>query len=268
MMQEAKARTDLIRYSHDMYRAGWVANHDGNLSVRVDEDRFVCTPTSFSKIDVTHDDLVVINGQGQKTAGRRRAFSELNLHLAIYRLRPKVQAVVHSHAPFASAFAVAQRSIPHPFMPEAVVSLGDQIPLVPLATPGQDALEAMTPFIEMCDALIVTGNGVWSWGPSIELAYLRMELVEHLAHIAHRTMALGGVKKLPTTLTHTLLQKRHKAGLRCPREVSTLTSTSSSMVEKVSQHIQTAFPSISSSQVEKLTQEDPIATTEVPQVPE
>ena len=116
MIQEAKARTDLVRYSHAMYQAGWVANHDGNLSVRIDEDRIVCTPTSFSKIDVTHDDLVVVNQQGQKTGGRRRAFSELNLHLAVYRLRPKVQAVVHSHAPFASAFATASIPLLNPLL--------------------------------------------------------------------------------------------------------------------------------------------------------
>ena len=255
MIQEAKIRKELVHYSHEMYQASWVANHDGNLSARIDEGRIICTPTSFSKIDVTLDDLLIVNQQGQKIAGKRRAFSELNLHLAVYRLRSDVQAVVHSHAPYATAFAAAQQSIPHPFLPEAVVSLGEHIPCVPLSAPGQSALEAMTPWIRRCDALIVAGNGVWSWGPTLELAYLRMELVEHLAKIAHHAIAMGGVKRLPQELTHTLLQKRHKAGLRCPEEQSTVVDQSSALVQKVNQKIQNAFPGISTDQVKKLTQE-------------
>ena len=56
-MSETAARRDLVRYSHAMHAAGWVANHDGNLSARVGPDRIVCTPTSFSKADVTLERL-------------------------------------------------------------------------------------------------------------------------------------------------------------------------------------------------------------------
>ena len=91
-----------------------MANHDGNLSVRVQQDRLVVTATGMSKADMTLDDLVVVDGAGQKIAGRRRAFSELVNHLAVYNQRADVQAVVHAHCPYATAFGTAGLAIPHP----------------------------------------------------------------------------------------------------------------------------------------------------------
>jgi L-fuculose-phosphate aldolase len=255
MIQEAKVRDELVCYSHAMHKEHWVANHDGNLSARVDEDRIICTPTSFSKLDITHDDLLVVNQKGQKIAGRRRAFSELNIHLEIYRSRSDVHAVIHSHAPFATAFGTAQKIIPHPFLPEAVVSLGANIPLVPLRAPGQESLDAISPWIKQCDALVVAGNGVWSWGPTLELAYLRMELVEHLAKVAYHAVNLGGVTRLPPHLIHTLLMKRHKGGLRCPEETSVLQDESNHTIDQVLQNIKKVFPNISQDYIEKLVQE-------------
>ncbi len=131
-MTEAAARRDLVRYSRQMHAAGWVANHDGNLSARVTDERIVCTPTSFSKLDVGLDELVVVDRAGAKIAGSQRPFSELVLHRAVYDRRPDARAVVHAHPPFATAFGVAGRPLPHPFLPEAVVSLGADIPTVPL----------------------------------------------------------------------------------------------------------------------------------------
>ena len=103
MQPERALRGDLIRYSRLVYDKGWVANHDGNLSARVRADRIVCTPTSFSKGDVSDDTLLTVDGTGKRTSGTTRPFSELALHLAIYDARPDVSAVVHAHPPFATA---------------------------------------------------------------------------------------------------------------------------------------------------------------------
>lgn len=216
-MTEAQARRELVRYSHAMHTAGWVANHDGNLSVRF-EDRIICTPTSFSKADVTLDDLVVVDRGGKKIAGRRRAFSELLLHRTIYDRRPAVRAVVHAHCPFGTAFGASGQPVPHPFLPEAVVSLGASIPTVPLTPPGQASADALAEVVRCCDAVLIAGNGVWAWGPTLELAYLRMELVEHLCRIAHTAASLGGVQRLAPGIVEPLVAKRRKAGLAAPDE--------------------------------------------------
>ena len=222
-MNEAAARRALVRYSKAMYDAGWVANHDGNLSVRIHEDRFVLTPTSFSKADVEVDELVVVDAQGRKTGGRNRPFSELVLHREVYSQREEVNAVVHAHPPYASAFGVSGQDIPHPFLPEAVVSLGAHIPTVPLTAPGTAAAEALRPFVKRCDAVLIVGNGVLTWGPTLELAFLRMELTEHLARIAHLARPLGGPARLPDQLVSELVAKRRKAGLSAPQEGAPVT---------------------------------------------
>ncbi len=217
-MNEAAVRRDLVRYSHAMHAAGFVANHDGNLSARVADDRIVCTPTRFSKAAVERDSLVVTDGSGRKVAGRFRPFSELSLHCAVYRARGDVRAVVHAHPPLATAFGVAGRPLPHPFLPEAVVSLGAEIPTVPLAAPGPAAVEALKPFARRCDAVLIAGNGVLSWGPDLETAWLRLELVEHLCRIAHAALPLGGPQPLPADMVAALVAKRRKGGLAAPEE--------------------------------------------------
>ncbi len=218
-MSEPATRRALVRYSVALHQAGWVANHDGNLSARLPGgDRFVCTPTAFSKADVGLEDLLVVEADGTRVAGAHRAFSELALHLAVYARRPTVGAVVHAHCPYATAFGVSGTPLPHPFLPEAVVSLGAEVPTVPLTAPGKAAVAALLPFVERVDAVLLSGNGVLAWGPDLETAYLRVELVEHLARIAVAAAPLGGVKRLPDALVAELVQKRLDAGLGAPRE--------------------------------------------------
>jgi L-fuculose-phosphate aldolase len=217
-MNEAAARRDLVRYSRQMHAAGWVANHDGNLSARVGQDRIVCTPTAFSKLDVGPDDLVVCGTDGRQRSGAHKPFSELGLHRAVYDARPDVRAVVHAHPPFATAFGVSGRPVPHPFLPEAVVSLGAELPVVPLTAPGDAAVKALKPFVRRCDAVLMAGNGAFAWGPDLETAWLRLELVEHLCRIAHAALPLGGPALLPADLVADLLGKRAKAGLAAPEE--------------------------------------------------
>jgi L-fuculose-phosphate aldolase len=214
----AAARRDLVRYSRAMHAAGWVANHDGNLSARLAEDRFICTPTAFSKADVGLEDLLVVDATGTRLSGPHKPFSELVLHLAVYAARSDAHAVVHAHPPSATAFGAAGQTIPHPFLPEAVVSLGAELPLVPLTLPGKPGAAALAPFVRRCDAVCIAGNGVLTWGPDLETAWLRMELVEHLARMALAAAPLGGVKRLPDAMTSELVGRRVKAGLGAPDE--------------------------------------------------
>jgi len=254
LQMEAKLRSELVRYSAQMHQAGWVANHDGNLSARVGE-RVICTPTSWSKLDVQLDDLLVVDESGQKIAGKTRAFSELNLHLGVYRLRAEVGAVVHAHPPFASAYGAAAKPLPHPFLPEAVVSIGAHIPLVPVSAPGQAAIDALAPWIRRCDVALLAGNGVLAWGPTLELAYLRLELVEHIAQIAHHAESLGGAQRLPPEMIEALVQKRAKAGLCAPEERPEVSEAVDPILEAVTQRLKLSHPQASRAQLDRLTRE-------------
>ncbi len=253
-MNEAQIRRDLVRYSHAMHTAGWVANHDGNLSARLAPDRIICTPTAFSKLDVTRDDLVLVNGEGKKIGGRRRPFSELVLHRMVYGNRADAVAVVHAHPPYATAFGVTGRALPHPFLPEAVVSLGPTIPTIPLTAPGAASADALRAQVRRCDAVLIAGNGVLAWGPSLELAYLRLELVEHLAQIAHHAHGLGGVRPLSDAIVGPLLAKRRKAGLAAPEEGVAVGQAPNAIDRAVAQ-VSAGIPNVDADQVRQLARE-------------
>jgi len=212
LLEEERLREAVAEYSRRLHRAGWVANHDGNVSVRVGPGRFLATPTAVSKGAVTPEMVLVLDGEGKKLAGRLGAPSEVALHAACWRARPDVAAVLHAHPPHATGMAVAGAALDVRILPEAIVSLGE-VPTVPFAAPGPAAAEALAPFLARADALLLASHGVLTVGPDLETAYLRMELVEHLARITLAARAAGGARPVPEEVVQKMLEARRKAGL-------------------------------------------------------
>jgi L-fuculose-phosphate aldolase len=212
-VSDSRLRAELADYARRLHARGWVANHDGNVTARLGEGRYLATPTATSKADVTVENLLVVDESGARVAGSGKPFGEIGLHLTVYRNRPDVHAVVHAHPPTATGFAVAGVGLDRPLLPEAVVSLGVGIPTVPFAVPGAAACNALAPFCAAHDAVLIAGNGALAWGASLEQAYLRLELVEHLARIALVAHQLGGVRPVPESAIPSLLESRRKAGL-------------------------------------------------------
>ncbi len=203
-----RLRDEIVAYSHRLHANGWVANHDGNLTARLDDDRLLCTPTAVSKGDVQPSWLIVVDGQNNVLEGTRRSFSELQLHRAAYAARPDISVVLHAHPPVTSGFAVAGVPLPHPMMAEPVVSLGPEIPMVPYFRPGDAALSvAIGEALQRADVIVLERHGVLSVGGGFEQAYLRMELVEHQAKIAMNAAVLGGARLLPTEEIAALAKK-------------------------------------------------------------
>lgn len=209
---EHQLRREVIEVSRLLWERGWVANHDGNVTAKAAEGRIVATPTGISKRLVDADRLLVLDSSGNKVQGRLRPFSERGLHVTVYRARPDARAVVHAHPPHATARAAAGIGLPC-FLPEAVVSIGPEVPLVPFAPPDGEAEKALEPFLVDFDAVLLESHGVLSWGDDPEQAYLRMELVEHLSRIAHLAEAHGGVRPLAEPVVAKLLEARKRAGL-------------------------------------------------------
>ncbi len=211
-MNERGRAAEVAEYAHRLHARGWVANHDGNVSIR-DGARVLATPTATSKAAVRADALVVVDASGNKVGGRGKPFSEIGLHLTVFGNRGDVNAVIHAHPPTATGFAVAGVPLDDAFLAEAVVSLGPGVPTVPFAAPGADACRALADYTLDHEAVLLGGHGVLTWGPDLETAYLRMELVEHLAKVALVARQLGGVRPLPSTVLPKLMEARAKAGL-------------------------------------------------------
>lgn len=121
---EEQLRRELVRFGKWLYRLGYMPATSGNLSVRLDQNRLLVTPTGASKYLVRSGDMVVVDLDGRQKEGTRRATSELGMHLAFYREREDVQAVIHAHPPVATAFACAGWALDELICQEAAMTLG------------------------------------------------------------------------------------------------------------------------------------------------
>lgn len=205
---------EMVRVCAEIHRRGFVANHEGNVTALTAENRVLSTPTSMSKGDIRERDLIELDRHGRKLRGNGRPFSEIAMHLVVYRGRSDVRAVVHAHPPKSTAFAAAGRPIEAEFLPEFVVSIGGVVPLVPFALPGSESLnQAVIPFLEEYDVVLLQNHGVLAWGPDLSTALLRLEHCEEAAEVILAAEALGGPKPLPDELLSRLHESRTRAGL-------------------------------------------------------
>ncbi len=215
-ISEKKHREDIVRVGRMMYERGWIAGSDGNLSVRLDSERILATPTAMCKGRMSPDDLIVCDNQGNKVSGERERTTEMAMHTAIYQERLDVCAVVHAHPPIATGFAVAGKPLNKGIMPELIVALGS-VPLAGYGLPGTPALvEGMLPFLGKFDALLLANHGAVAYGPDLDFAYARMETIEHLARITLVAELLGGPKALPRVEVEKLFEARDRYGVRTP----------------------------------------------------
>jgi L-fuculose-phosphate aldolase len=179
-----------------LYRLGFMPGTSGNLSVRLDDQRLLVTPTGVSKFMLWSADMVIVDLQGRQLDGYRKMTSEVSMHLAVYRHRDDVTAVIHSHPPIATAFACVGRGLDEILCQEAVMTLGE-VPLATYATTGTEEVTAsLVPFIPDHDAILMANHGAVSYGSTLLQAFQKMEIVEHLAQITLVAHQLGAPRVL------------------------------------------------------------------------
>src|SRR5918992_1173920 len=210
-MDEQTARREIVRVGRLMYERSYVVSSDGNLSVRLADDRVVATPTQVNKGRMTEEMLALTDLEG-KPLNDRRASSELAMHLLIYRERDDVRAVPPPPPPHGSAFAVAGLAIDQPILSEVILTLGC-VPLAEYGTPSTDELtDAMLPLVKNHNALLMANHGAVAYGADIWQAFDRLETLEHTAKIAILARTLGGARNLPPDSIEKLIDVREAAG--------------------------------------------------------
>ena len=211
---EKELRQDIVEVGRLVFQKGWVAANDGNISIRLDENRILCTPTATSKGMLHVDDLIICDMQGNKIEGRKERTSEIAMHLLIYSMRPDIRSVVHAHPPVATGYATAGRALNQALLPEVIIGLGC-VPLADYGLPGTDALtDGMVPFIPKYDAILMANHGATCYGPDVFSAYFRMETTEHYARIALVAELLGGATVLPRDEVNKLFESRTRYGVK------------------------------------------------------
>jgi len=169
---------------------GLIAGQDGNVSVRLGADRVLVTPRGLIKSLLTAADMVEVDLRGRKQRGRHNPTSELDLHLRILNRRADVCAVVHAHPPVATGFAVAGLDLREITLPELILQCG-AVPLVPYGTPGTPELgDRLEPHLVGHDAWLLANHGAVTVGPTLDVAWIRMESLEHAARIMFAARAL------------------------------------------------------------------------------
>lgn len=207
---EQQCRDDLVRVCRRIYDKGWVAMNDGNVSIRLSEDRILCTPTAISKGMVELQDLIVVDMSGNQVEGIRACTSEIKMHITVYSMRPDVKSVVHAHPPVATGFATAGRALDKALLPEVIINLG-AVPLAAYGLPGTPALsDGMLRYIPNYDALLLQNHGCTTWGADVWAAFFRMEIVEHFARITFVAEMLGGARALPREEVEKLFASRER----------------------------------------------------------
>lgn len=210
---EKELRDDIVKVGRLVFEKGWVAANDGNISIRLDGERILATPTGVSKGMLHPDDLIIVDYEGNKLEGRLERTSEIAMHVTIYKIRDDVQSVVHAHPPVATGFATAGLSLNKALLPEVVIGLGC-VPLADYGLPGTPALtEPMLPLIPKYDAILLANHGAVSYGRDVFQAYFRMETVEHFARINFVAEMLGGAKVLPKLEVEKLFTSRTRYGV-------------------------------------------------------
>ncbi len=210
-MDESRARKLIVEVGKLLYERSYVVSSDGNVSIRLSENRVLATPTMTCKGRMTEDDLAVTDMDGNPISDKR-ASSELAMHLLIYKMRPDIKAVCHAHPPHGTAFAVAGLAIDKPILSEVILTLGC-VPLTDYGTPSTDELtEAMKPFVAHHNALLMANHGAVAYGENLWQAFDRLETLEHTAKIAILAKTLGGAIDLPADAIQKLVRIREKAG--------------------------------------------------------
>ncbi len=216
-ISEWKLKEQMCDIGRRIWLKGFCAGNEGNHSYRISENRILCTPTGISKGNLKPDDLCVVDMTGKQISGSRKRTSEILLHLSIYKARPDVKAVIHSHPPHATAFAVAGIDLPTCIHPEAEVFLGT-VKTAKYVTPGDTRLgESILPYVKDSNTILLQSHGVVCFHPDLEQAYYQLEIVDAYARILILTKQLGSVRPLDSGEMKELLELKARFGLKDAR---------------------------------------------------
>src|SRR5919202_1283039 len=182
-------RRDIVAVCQRLYQRGFIAGTEGNVSALEGPDRLWITPSGHHKGLLQPADLLLIDLQGQVLSGNGRPSSEMPMHLALYRCRPGIRAVVHAHPPLATALTVAGYRLEPPLLPEAVVALGE-VPTIPYQIP------TTWQFANDVEAALLENHGSVAVGATLQAAFNKMEIVERAAQILYLAKLLGRVQPL------------------------------------------------------------------------
>lgn len=216
MLSEYEIKKEICEIGKRIYNRGMVAANDGNISVKLNDNEFLCTPTGVSKGFMTPEFICKVDAKGNVIQANKgyRPSSEIKMHMRVYKHRPDVGAVVHAHPCYATSFAIAGIPLTQPIMPEAVIALGC-VPIAKYGTPSTDEIpDAVEEYLDYFDAVLLENHGALTWSSDLTAAYYKLESVEFYAELLYKSKQLGGPKEFDQANVEKLYEIRRKLGLQ------------------------------------------------------
>lgn len=218
MDSEWKIKEQICEIGRRIYTKGFVAANDGNISVRLGKGRYLCTPTLVSKGYMKPADIALVDDAGKQLAGPKPRTSEILLHLEIYHAQPEINAVVHAHPPYATAFAVAGVPVPSNILPEVELFIG-QVPLAQYETPGsKNFAQTILPHLKnKANTILLANHGAVACATRLEQAYFNLEILDQYCRILLLARQVGNIQQISQAKVGELLALKQRLGLSDPR---------------------------------------------------
>jgi len=191
-LSEYELREKLIKVARRCFQYRLMAGTWGNLSVRFDREKVLITPSGFEKTALKPENLLLMDLEGNILKGDLKPTIETSMHLGIYKARDDVNAVIHTHSPYAMMLSIINEPIPV-LTVEFASAVGHEVPVTGFVLPGTKDLadEVVKALGEDRVAVLIRNHGVVAVGGSLEKAYHVAILVEEEARTYFWIMLLG-----------------------------------------------------------------------------
>lgn len=201
-LDENKAREEMVEVGKLAYDRGYICGTEGNFSIRLNEQLILTTASGTCKGRLTPSSLLLTNLDGESCReettiekislkGSLKPSTELKMHLAVYKTRPDVRAIVHAHPLHAVAFSIAKKSLKLAITPESILNLGG-LAEAPYATPSTQAIpKSIEPLLKENNTIILAHHGSLTFGDNLLDAFFRLETLEHHAKSFYLAQNIG-----------------------------------------------------------------------------
>jgi L-fuculose-phosphate aldolase len=177
----------------------YTTSYGGNLSLKLENDLLLITPTTMDKGKITADDLVFIDLDGKIVEGKKQPTGETHIYLKFFKSRPDVKSIIHCHPPYTSVFAVTKEAniLMRPTLPETCVEVGP-VPLVPYGEPLTEELaNNFNPFMQKYNAFLMESHGILIVRPEGIIRTMNLvEILEATSITLLNALKIGKIREL------------------------------------------------------------------------
>ncbi len=178
-----KERKEVARFMRRLYKQGLTSTSGGNISIRISDELIAITPSATDKGEMRWKEVGVMNILGENLTPGLKPSIEAGMHLAIYKRKNTVRAIVHAHPVCASAFTAMKMNIDTSLTAEACAILGTPV-MVPYELMGTGELAAKAAdYIEKSDILLLENHGILATGENLLQAFDKTEVLENAARM-------------------------------------------------------------------------------------